>query len=124
MLRGHRPEFFLNFRVVIWASFPFGLMAILQLFRLFTGYSIQSEGITSLFTAAQGWDDVALSWQIVIINIVRHITIFGLWQTVLLYIGGCYTLRGKWWASLLVIVLWLSVLFFVPTLWEISRLNA
>lgn len=124
MLRGHPPEIGLNVRVAIWASLPFALMAVLQLARLFAGYQIESAGISGIFTSAQGWDTIGKTLQFVIINATKHLTLFGLWHIILLSLGARYSLRGKWWAVFLFLVIWLLVLILLPTLFDILTMDS
>ena len=115
MLRGQPPDLGLNLRIAIWASVPFGIMALIQLARLFAGYMINSQGISGIFTDAQGWHTLDETLQRVIVNTTRHITVFGLWHLVLLWLGVRHSLRGKWWAILLLMVVWILVVILVPT---------
>jgi hypothetical protein len=123
MLRGQPPDISLNLRIAIWASVPFGIMAIIQLARLFAGYTITAQGISGIFTDAQGWHTLDETLQRLIINTTRHITVFGLWHLVLLWLGARHSLRGKWWAILLLIVVWILVVILVPTVFDTLTSN-
>jgi hypothetical protein len=44
------------------------------------------------------------------------LTLFWLWGLLLLYIGARQALRGRWWASLLVVFAWVAVVVVTPVL--------
>jgi hypothetical protein len=116
LLNGVAPRLGLNFRAAIWASLPLGLMALLQLLYMAAGGTIAAAGVSGLVVEQQWYTELPAFPQSLMLSLTSQLTVFWLWNLVLLYLGARHALKGKWWASLLVIVAWLVVVILIPTL--------
>jgi hypothetical protein len=114
MLRKRAPSFALNWRIAIWASVPFALMALAQIGYIALGETITGSGLAPVVPDIPGYDDLRPVQKILIDHAASQITLFGLWHLVLLYIAGRHSLNGSWWAVLLTVLLWLMIALLGP----------
>lgn len=114
LFNGRAPSLGQNFQVAIWATIPFALMAGLQLIYYAAGGKAGGAGMSGLLTEWNGYGVLPNFWQSVILSLASRMTLFWLWSLILIYIGARNALRGKRWASALVVVVWAVLLVVVP----------
>jgi hypothetical protein len=49
-----------------------------------------------------------------VLSLASRLTLFWLWRLVLIYSGARWVLAGKWWSSLLIVLVWAVVLVVAP----------
>jgi hypothetical protein len=116
LFRGVRPRLGYNLQIAIWASLPLGLMALLQLIYYQAGGPVREPGLLGLLAEWKPYATLPQFWRSVAVSVAIRATVFWLWSLVLIYFGARYALRGRAWASALVVVIWAVVLVFVPVL--------
>lgn len=121
LLSGSAPRFGLNLQIAIWAVLPLGLMAGLQLLYYNAGGVVGADGISGLVAEIPGYDEFSLFAQAVVMTLAAQVTIFWLWNLILLYLGARYALDGAWLASAFIVVAWVLVLVLVPVVIQMTR---
>jgi hypothetical protein len=114
LFNGRAPSLGQNLQVAIWATIPFALMAVLQLIYFAAGGKPRADGLSGLLTEWNAYTSLPSFWQSVILSLTSRLTLFWLWSLVLIYIGARNALRGKRWASAIVVVVWAVLLVVVP----------
>lgn len=114
MLHGRAPALALNWRIAIWSSVPFGLLALAQIGYIALGESIAGSGIAPVVPDIPGYDDLQPVLKILLQSAASQITLFGLWQMALLAVAGHYCLRGRWWSVLLTLLMWAGLALWLP----------
>lgn len=114
LFNGRAPSLGQNFQVAVWASIPFALMAGLQLIYFAAGGKIGGSGLSGLLVEWGGYDALPSFWRSVILSLTSRLTLFWIWSLILIYIGARNTLHGKRWASVLVVIVWATLLVVVP----------
>jgi hypothetical protein len=109
-----RPRFDQNLRVVIWASMPFGLMAALQLLYYSSGGHPGNPGLSGLINDLPSFQALPSTLQMLVQSFSAQLTIFWLWNLILLYLGARYTLGGMRVMIALVLGLWVAWLVLLP----------
>lgn len=116
LFNGRVPSLGQNFQVAVWATIPFALMAGLQLIYYAAGGKAGDVGVSGLLAEWGGYSRLPNFWQNVILSLASRLTLFWLWSLILIYIGARNALRGKRWASALVVVVWATLLVVVPVI--------
>ena len=116
LFNGRVPSLGQNFQVAVWASIPFALMAGLQLIYYAAGGKAGDVGVSGLLAEWGGYSRLPDFWRNVILSLASRLTLFWLWSLILIYIGARNALRGKRWASALVVVVWATLLVVVPVI--------
>lgn len=114
LFRGRAPAFGQNLRVAVWSSLPLALMAGLQLAYYAAGGSVGQTGLIGYVGHVPNYADQSPFMQALIVSALSRMTIFWLWSALLLYFGARYALGGHWFASVLVVLMWLAVLIVAP----------
>jgi hypothetical protein len=114
LFNGRVPSLGQNLQVAIWATIPFALMALLQLIYYAAGGQPRSDGLSGLLAEWNAYTSLPSFWQSVILSLTSRLTLFWLWSLILIYIGARNALRGKRWASAIVVVVWAVLLVVVP----------
>ena len=114
------PRFALNLHIAIWSSLPFAILALIQIAYLWAGGPIGGSGIAPAISSVLPYDMLSSNLGILIINFAEHFTLFGIWNLILLYLGGRYSLQGNGLIVAGLLLLWLILLFLVPTMIDIS----
>src|SRR5262249_15510415 len=109
-----RPQFDRNLRIAVWASLPFGLMAALQLLYYGSGGHPGNPGLSGLVSNLPGFNDWPQMSQMVLLSLSTRLTIFWLWNLILLYLGARYVLGGSRIVIVLVLGLWIGWLVLLP----------
>lgn len=118
------PRFALNLHIAIWSSLPFAILAIIQLAYLWAGGPIGGSGIAPALSSVLPYDMLTSNLGILLINFAEHFTLFGIWNLILLYLGGRYSLQGNGVLVFGLLLLWLIVLLLVPTMIDIASTPA
>lgn len=108
------PNLNLNLQIAIWTTVPIGLMAGIQLIYYAAGGKPGQIGITGLLPLWEDYGQFSGFARSALLSLSSRITIFWFWSLFLLYIGARHTLRGKWWAALLVVIAWALLLIVLP----------
>lgn len=122
LLAGKRPQFNLKVQIAIWASVPLALIALVRIILFAIGLESGYQGISGIFLRNPelwGWETTTAPMQLFILNIASHISIFGLWNLILLYYGVKYCIVDNLWLCLLFIVMWVLSVFLIPTILDI-----
>jgi hypothetical protein len=114
LFNGYAPRLGLNWQIAVWASLPLGLMAGLQLLYTAAGGTVGAAGLTGLVDKLPGYADWPPLLQLIGQSLAAHLTLFWLWSLILIYIGARQALRGRWWASLLVVFAWVLLIVLLP----------
>ena len=116
LFNGRAPQLGLNMQVAIYASVPLALMTGLQALYYTAGGAAGEPGLTGLVTEWTGFAGQTPFVQALLLSLASRLTLFWLWGLLLLYFGARYALRGRWWASLLVVFAWVAVIVVSPVL--------
>lgn len=116
LFNGRAPRLGRNFQIAVWASLPLGLMALLQIIYMLLDGSIGEPGLSGLLVEADFYAGQTAFVQSLMLALASTLTLPWLWSLALVYFGARYALNGKWWSSLLVVVLWLVVMTVVPVI--------
>jgi hypothetical protein len=52
--------------------------------------------------------------QSVLHSLTSHLTLFWLWSLTLLFTGARRSLRGRWWAAALIVIIWVMLALLLP----------
>jgi hypothetical protein len=121
LLSGSAPRFGLNLQIAIWAALPLGLMAGLQLLYYNAGGVIGAEGVSGLVSEIPSYADLSPFALAAVTALAAQVTIFWLWNLLLLYFGARYALDGGWLAAAFIVVAWVLVLVLVPVVIQMAR---
>jgi hypothetical protein len=116
LLNGRAPQLGRNLQLAVWASVPLGLMALFQLIYYALGGQGGMMGVSLLLQRWEAYSSLPSFVQSFLHSLTAQLTLFWLWNAVLLYFAARYGLRGKAWASWVVVVVWLLIATLVPTL--------
>lgn len=116
MFNGQRPRFGVNLQIAVWSFAPFVLMAGLQLFYIATGGAIHSAGLSRLIIHLPAYTEANLTTQQIMLAFASNLTIFGLWQVVLLMVGARQALQGKRSVIVLVALIWVVLMTALPVI--------
>jgi hypothetical protein len=114
LFKGRAPLLGQNLRIAIWSTVPLGIMLVLQLLFYAAGGQVGQPGIAGLLAEWEGYAAQSPVVQALLLSLASRLTIFWLWSLILLYFGARYALRGRWWSSVLVVVLWAAFVVLVP----------
>jgi hypothetical protein len=116
LFNGRAPQLGLNLQIAIYASVPLALMTGLQALYYSAGGDMGEPGLAGLLTE---WPELANQTpfvQALLMSLASRLTLFWLWSLLLLYVGARHALRGRWWASWLVVFAWAAILIVTPVL--------
>ena len=113
MFNSHKPRLGKNLEIIIWASVPIALMAILQTVFIFAGGTISSAGFSGFLDEWTRFAEYSIFLQSWLYALASQITIFWLWHLGLLYVGARYVLGGKRSIVLFTIISWIIALSMV-----------
>lgn len=114
LFNGRAPSLGQNFQIAVWASIPFALMAGLQLIYFAAGGKVGGAGLSGLLSEWAGYDTLPSFWRSIVLSLTSRLTLFWVWSLILIYVGARNSLQGKRWASVLVVVVWATLLVVVP----------
>jgi hypothetical protein len=116
LFNGQRPTLGQNLQIAIWSALPFGIMAGLQLVFWSGGGRLGESGISGLLTQWEPYATLNPTVQALLMSLTARTTLFWLWSLLLIWFGARQALNGNFFAVLLVILMWISVLVFAPVL--------
>jgi hypothetical protein len=116
LFNGKMPRLGQNFHIAVWATMPLALMAALQLAYYAAGGQPGEPGLAGLLSQWETYGQLPDFSKAVILSLAGKLTLFWLWSLALIYYGARYALRGRSWASLLVVILWVTVSVVTPVL--------
>ena len=116
LFNGRAPRLGLNLQVAVYASVPLALMTGLQALYYSAGGDMGEPGLTGLVTEWTGFTHQTPFAQALLVSLASRLTLFWLWGLLLLYVGARQALRGRWWASALVVFAWVAIVVVTPVL--------
>jgi hypothetical protein len=116
LFNGRAPRLGLNLQIAVYASIPLALMTGVQALYIAAGGVLGEPGLTGLITEWDGFSAQTPFVQALLISLTSHLTLFWLWSLLLLYLGARHALRGRWWASVLVVLAWVTTVTVVPVI--------
>jgi hypothetical protein len=108
MLGGHRPRMGRSLQIAVWASLPLALMLGLRQIYFAAGGTGGAVGLSLLLEEWSGYAALSSGAQRLLAAFMSNISLFWLWNLLLLYCGARYTLGGKYWAATLVTLIWIA----------------
>jgi len=115
------PQFARQLKIAIWASVPLALIALLRLALFAIGLESGYQGISGIFVRYPdlwNWENLSPPMQIFILQIASHLTIFSLWNAILLYLGIKDGIACSRWSAWLFLAMWIIALLLIPTVFE------
>lgn len=116
MLRGYSPQAGKNLQIAVWASLPLAVMLVLRYVALAAGGTGGALGLSLLLTQWSAYRQYPTFVQRVLEVFMSNLTLFWLWNLVLLYLGARYALGGRRLMVVLVVAMWIIVATLVPAL--------
>jgi hypothetical protein len=116
MLRGYSPQFGKSLQIAVWASIPLALMLLLRYAHFASGGSGGSLGLSLLLNNWSGYSQLTEIVQRILAVFTSNLTLFWLWNVVLLYLGARFALGGRRIAVALIIAIWIAAATIVPAL--------
>jgi hypothetical protein len=116
MFNGYAPSLARNIQVVVWASVPLGLLALIQLIYYAVGGSVGDIGVSILLERWAAYATLPPFLQALLHSLSLHLTLFWLWSLILLYVGARNALGGRWWAAALIWLIWLTLVLLIPVM--------
>ena len=123
MFKGHSPRFGVNLQIVVWATLPLALMALLQLAFLAGGGSIQAEGFSGLLSEWPAFADMNIYLKSFIYALASLLTVFWIWNLALIFLGSRLILRGNPLIVLMVLAVWVVMLGFANSIESYEQLE-
>lgn len=114
LFNGESPQLGLNWRVAVWASLPLGFMAGLQMLYRSGGGVIGEPGLSGFLTELPFYATLPMLLQQILRALAGNLTLFWLWHLGLLYLGARHALKGRTWAALLVVIMWIIIVVMLP----------
>jgi hypothetical protein len=114
LLRFKMPHLGRNLQIAIWTSVPLALMAGLQLVYYAAGGTVGEPGLSGLLDELSGFNELTETTQDLLRAFASRLTLFWLWSLVLIYTGARQALRGKQWAVVLMLAVWIAFLVVAP----------
>ena len=114
MLSGYFPRMAKSFQIAIWASLPLAIMLILRNIHYASGGAGGSLGLSLLL---ESWGDYAalpVYGQRTIAVFLSNLTLFWLWNLMLLYFGARYALGGRRFVIVFVLAVWIALSTILP----------
>jgi hypothetical protein len=110
LFNGLKPQLGKNLPIVIWASIPLALMVALQLTFITGGGTISATGFSGFLDEWSRFAGLNIYLQSFVHALASQLTLFWLWNLVLLYIGARHVLKGKRSIVIMVIAIWVLML--------------
>jgi hypothetical protein len=110
MFNGRAPRIGVNLQIVIWASVPLALMAVVQMIFIAGGGSIGKPGLTGFLESWEAFADLNIYLRSFLHGLASHLTLFWLRSLGLLYIAARQTLRGRRPVVFVVLLVWIVIL--------------
>ena len=114
LLRGRPASLGRNFQVAVWASVPIGLMILIRLIYYESGGSPESPGLSALIDSWSDFSALSPFVQNFVYMLLSSLTLFWLWNIILLYMGARFALNGRVWSAFIVTLMWVIIALIVP----------
>jgi hypothetical protein len=114
MLGGRAPRVGRGLQVAVWAGVPLALTSVLQLAYTAAGGAGGAAGLSLALRYWEAYPAFSPLVQALLHSAAAQCTLFGLWSVLLLAVGARHGLRGRSWAVVLVIALWLCAAVLAP----------
>lgn len=114
LFKGKAPSLGKNLQIAVWATVPIAFMIIVRLLYLAMGGTTGETGVVALLDEWEGFANLAPFLQNVIYAFLANITLFWLWNALLLYLGSRYALQGNSFVAFLVVAQWVIVAVVLP----------
>jgi hypothetical protein len=124
LFNGQSPVFGRNLQIAVWASVPLALMAGVQILFIMGGGTIGEGGFAGFLDEWEAFSTMNIYVQSALYALAMQLNLFWLWSLVLVYIGAREALKGKRFAVLLVLVMWIAMLTFAFGFQSYQRLVA
>lgn len=112
LLTGTKPHFSRMLNIVVWASSPYALMALIQLAYVAAGGTLATDNLNGLLQASDDSGELA-----VLLGVIGYsLRIYAFWNLGLLWVGMRRTLNLPAWAAAVMLLLWVLTAIAVPTL--------
>ncbi|MCZ2094921.1 MAG: hypothetical protein LC121_01370 [Anaerolineae bacterium] len=116
MFRGFAPQVGRSFQIAVWASLPLALMLGLRYVHYSTGGEGGALGLSLLLDDWSGYSVLTEYGQRIAAVFLSNLTLFWLWDVLLLYLGARYALGGRRFMVFVVVVLWVVASTLIPAL--------
>lgn len=116
MMRGYPPRVGRSFQIAVWASLPLALMLVLRAIHYSTGGTGGALGLSLLLDDWSGYTTLTTYGQRVAAVFMSNLTLFWLWDLVLLYLGARYALNGRPITVFVIVALWIVAATTIPAL--------
>jgi hypothetical protein len=116
MFRSYAPNPGRSLQIAVWASLPLALMLVLRQIYFAMGGTGGSLGLSLLLTQWDGYASLGLAARRVLEVFMSNISLFTLWNLLLLYFGARYALSGNRLSVMLVTAMWIVSAALVPAL--------
>ncbi|MCA9891994.1 MAG: hypothetical protein KC615_03375 [Anaerolineae bacterium] len=116
MFRGQSPQIAKSFQIAVWASLPLALMLILRYVHFATGGSGGELGLSLLLNNWAGFSELPEFIQRITAVFFSNLTLFWLWNILLLYLGARYALGGRRFIAVPLVALWIIGSTLIPAI--------
>ena len=114
MLRGYAPQVGKCLQIAVWASLPLALMLVLRYAHFASGGSGGSLGLSLLLTNWSGYGQLPDIVQRILAVFTSNLTLFWLWNLLLIYLGARFALGGRRFGVAVVVAMWILAATIVP----------
>ncbi len=112
--KGRWPRFGQSLKISVFASLPLALMSALQLLYYRSGGQPGKPGLSGFVSTISTWHSLSPFVQALLLSLSAYVTIFWLWNLILLYIAARNALGGRRLLGVLIVVLWMAWLVIIP----------
>jgi hypothetical protein len=114
LFKGQAPSLGKNLQIAVWATIPLVLMVVIRLIYISAGGETGEMGLVALLEEWEGYASLSPFLQNVIFVLLSNLTLFWLWNALLLYSGGRFALQGNGFVAFLVVVQWIVLAVVLP----------
>lgn len=116
LFRGRAPTLGRNLQIAVWASVPLALMIAIRLIYYAAGGEAGDLGLTPLIEEWDGYTALSPMLQNIVYSLLSSLTLFWLWNVILLYSGARYALNGNFLTAGLVVIQWIILAVVLPVI--------
>lgn len=114
LFKGQAPHLTRNLHIAVWATLPLAVGALAQIGYAAAGGQGSEPGLSLLLRYWEAYPTLPLWGQALLNSAASQFHLFNLWSLVLMWLGGMYALRGRWWAVVIALLALMSIAVFVP----------